>query len=98
MAGLGGDVGVWREVRWKVSGCSGIRGPEVVPRGKRKEVHRSDMFWLRLCCSIWDGMGGNGFAVNISNESVALRVDGWQVQAGEKWLACVRAKCLGAWL
>ena len=48
-----------------MAGCSGSRGPEVVPRGKRKEVNRSDLFWLRLFCSIWDGMGGNGFAVNI---------------------------------
>ena len=56
MAGLGGDVGVWRGVRWKLAGCSGSRGPEVVPRGKRKEVNRSDLFWLRLFCSIWDGI------------------------------------------
>ena len=48
-----------------MAGCSGSRGLEVVPRGKRKEVNRSDLFWLRLFCSIWDGMGGNGFAVNI---------------------------------
>ena len=60
MAGLGGDVGVWRVVRWKVAGCSGSRGPEVVPRRETKEANRSDLF-----CSIWDGMGGNGFAVNI---------------------------------
>ena len=39
MAGLGGDVGVWRGVRWKLAGCSGSRGAEVVPRGKRKEVN-----------------------------------------------------------
>ena len=62
MAGLGGDVGVWRGVRWKLAGCSGSRGPEVLPRGKRKEVNRSDLFWLRLFCSNWDGMGVNGFA------------------------------------
>ena len=66
MAGFGGDVGVWNGVRWKVAGCSGSRGPEVVPRGKRKEVNRRDLFRLRLFCSIWDGMGGNGrFVVNI---------------------------------
>ena len=65
MAGLGGDVGVWRGVRWKMAGCSGIRGPEVVPRRESKEANRSDLFWLCLFCSIWDGMGGNGFAVNI---------------------------------
>ena len=47
----------------------------MVPRGKRKEVNRSDFLWLRLFCSIWDGMGGSGFAVNICSESVALRVD-----------------------
>ena len=41
-----------------MAGCSGSRGPEVVPRGKRKEVNRSDLFWLCLFCSIWDGMGG----------------------------------------
>ena len=64
MAGLGGDEGVWRGVRWNVAGCSGIRRPEVVPRGKRKEMNRSDLFWLRLFCNIWDGTGGNGFAVN----------------------------------
>ena len=64
--------------------------PEVVPRGKRKEVNRSDLVWFHLFYSVWDGMGGNRFAVNISNESVELRVDGWQVQVGEKWLACVR--------
>ena len=75
MTGLGEDVGVWRGVRWKVAGCSGCRGPEVVARGKRKEMNRGDLFWLRLFCSICDGMGGNGFAVNISNESIALRVD-----------------------
>ena len=75
MAGLAGNVGVWRGVRWKVSGCSGSRGPEVVPRGKRKEVNKSDLFWLHLFCSIWHGMGGNGFAVNVWSESVALRVD-----------------------
>ena len=40
---FGGDVGVWRGDRWKVAGCSGSRGPEVVPRGKRKEVNRSDL-------------------------------------------------------
>ena len=61
MAGLGGDVDVWRGVRWKVAGCSGSRGPEVVPRGKRKEMNRSDLFCLRLFFSIWDGMGGNVF-------------------------------------
>ena len=44
---------MWREVRWKVAGCSGIQGPEVVPRGNRKEVNRSYLF-----CSSWDGMGG----------------------------------------
>ena len=55
MAGLGGDVGVWRGVRWKLAGCSGSRGAEVVPRGKRKEVNRSDLFWLRSFCSIWKG-------------------------------------------
>ena len=65
MAGLGGDVGVWRGVRWKVAGCSGSRGPEVVPRGKRKEVNRRDLVCLRFFCSICDGMGGNGIAVNI---------------------------------
>ena len=65
MAGLGGDVDVWRGVRWKVAACSGSRGPEVVPRGKRKEVNRSDLFWLRLFFSIWDGMAVKGFAVNI---------------------------------
>ena len=75
MAGLGGDVGVWRGVRWKAAGCGGSRGPEVVPRGKRKEVNRSNLFWLCLFCSICDGMGGNGFVVNISSESIALRVD-----------------------
>ena len=48
VAGLGGDVGVWRGVRWKVAGCSGSRGPEVVPRGKRKEVNRSDLILLVL--------------------------------------------------
>ena len=36
MAGLGGDIGVWRGVRWKVAGCSGSRGPEVVPIGESK--------------------------------------------------------------
>ena len=65
MVGLGGDVDVWRGVKWKVAGCSDSRGPEVVPRQKRKEVNRSDLFWLRLFFSICDGMGGNGFAVNI---------------------------------
>ena len=75
MAGLGEDVGVWRGVRWKVTGCSANRGPEVVPRGKRKEVNRSDLFWLRLFFSICDGMGCNRFAVNIGSESVALRLD-----------------------
>ena len=58
MAGHGEDVGVWRRVRWKVAGFSGSRGPKVVPRGKRKKVNRSDLFWLRLFCKIWDGMGG----------------------------------------
>ena len=65
MVGLGGDVGVWRGVRWKVAGCSDSRGPEVVLRGKRKEVNRNDLFLLRLFFSIWDGMGGHDFAVNI---------------------------------
>ena len=65
VAGLGGDVGVWRGVRWIVAGCIGSRGPEVVPRGKRKEVNRSDLFWLCLFFSIWDGMGGNSLAVNL---------------------------------
>ena len=65
MAGLGEDVGVWRGVSLKVAGCSGSRGPEVVPRRKRTEQNRSDLFWLRLFYSIWDGMGGNRFAVNI---------------------------------
>ena len=64
MAGLGGDVGVWRGIRWKMAGCSGSRRPEVVPRGKR-EVNRSDLFWLLLIFSIWDEMGGNRFAINI---------------------------------
>ena len=41
-------------------GCSGSRGPEVVPRGKRKEVNRRDLLWLRLFCSIWDGIGDSG--------------------------------------
>ena len=36
VAGLGGDIGVWRGGRWKVAGCSGSRGPEVVPIGKSK--------------------------------------------------------------
>ena len=45
-----------------MAGCSGSRGPEVVSRGKRKEVNRRDLFWLRFFCSNWDGMGGNGFA------------------------------------
>ena len=36
VAGLGGDVGVWRGVRWKVACCNGNRWPEVVPIGKRK--------------------------------------------------------------
>ena len=58
-----------------MAGCSGSRGPEVVPKGKRKEVNRSDLFWLRLFFSICDGMGGNHFGVNIGNENVALRVD-----------------------
>ena len=53
---------MWRGVRWKVAGCSGSRGPEVVPRGNRKEVNRSDLFCLRFFFIIWDGMGGNGFA------------------------------------
>ena len=54
-----------------MAGCSGSWGPEMVPRGKRKEVNRSDLFWLRLFCSIWDWrMGGNDFAVNISSEIV----------------------------
>ena len=44
---------------------SGSRGPEAVVREKRKEVNRSDLFRLRLFCSIWAGVGGNGFAVNI---------------------------------
>ena len=48
MAGQGEDVGVWRGVRWKVAGCSDSCRPEVVPRGKRKEVNRSDLFWLRV--------------------------------------------------
>ena len=39
MDGLGGDVGMWRGVRWKVAGCSGSRGPDVVPRGKMKVVN-----------------------------------------------------------
>ena len=57
---------MWRGVRWKVAGCSGSRGrPEVVPRGNGKEVNRRHLFWLRLFCSICDGMGGSGFAVNI---------------------------------
>ena len=64
MAGLGEDVGAWKGVRWKVAGCIGSRGPEMVPRGNRKEVNRSDLFWLRLVCSIWDGMGSSWFAVN----------------------------------
>ena len=65
MAGHGEDVGVWRGVRWKVAGCSGSHGPEVVPRGKKKEVNRSDSFWLHFFFSIWAGMGGYRFAVNI---------------------------------
>ena len=36
MVGLGGDVGVWRGVRWNVAFCNGSRGPDVVPIGKRK--------------------------------------------------------------
>ncbi len=56
----------------------------------KKKVNRSDLFWLRLFFSIWDGMAGNGFAVNISSESVALRVEWWQIQVGEKWRVCVR--------
>ena len=55
---------MWKGVRWKVAGCSGSRGPEVVPRGKN-EVNRSDLFWLLLFFSIWNGMGGNRFAINI---------------------------------
>ena len=99
MAGLGGDVGVWRGVRWKVAGCSGSRGAEVGQRRETKEVNRSDLFWLRLFCSIWDGMGGNGFAVNIGSESVALRVDCWKYKLAKSGLrAGVRAKCVGAWL
>ena len=65
MAGRGENVGVWRGVRWKVAACSGSRGPEMVSRGKRKEVNRSDLFWLLLFFSIWNGIGGNGFVVNI---------------------------------
>ena len=65
MAGLGGNVGVWRGVRWKVADCSGSRGLEVVPRGNRKEVNRRDLFCLRLFYSICYGMGGSGFIVNI---------------------------------
>ncbi len=75
MAGHGEDVGVWRRIRWKVAGCNGSRGPEVVPRGQRKEVSRSGLFWLRLFFIICDGMGGNRFAVNIGSESVALLLD-----------------------
>ena len=44
---------------------SGSRGPEAVVREKWKEVNRSDLFRLRLFFSIWAGLGGNGFAVNI---------------------------------
>ena len=63
MVGLGEDVGVWRGVRWKVAGCSGSRGLEAVPRGKRKEVNRIDLFWLRLFFSFWDGMGWEAIAL-----------------------------------
>ena len=56
VSGLGGDLGVWRGVRWKVACCNGSRGPEVVPRGEMKSVNRSDLFWLRLIVSIF-GMG-----------------------------------------
>ena len=49
--------------RWRV--CSGSSGPEVVPRGKRKEGNKSDLFWLRLFFSIWDGMRDNRFVVHI---------------------------------
>ena len=45
--------------------CSGRRGPEVVPRGESKEGNKSDLFWLHLFFSIWDGMGGNRFVVHI---------------------------------
>ena len=41
----------------------------------KKKMNRSDLFWLRLFFSIWEGMAGNGFAVNISSESVALLVE-----------------------
>ena len=56
---------MWRGVRIKVAGCIASQGPEVVPRGKRKEVNRSNLFLLRFFCRICDGIGGNGFAVNI---------------------------------
>ena len=66
VAGLGGDVGVWRGVRWKVADCSGSRGSEVVPRGNRtEELNRRDLFCLRLFCSICNRMRINGFVVNI---------------------------------
>ena len=49
---------MWRGVRWKVSGCSGSRGPEVVPSGNRKEVNRSDFFGCVFFAAF--GMGWDG--------------------------------------
>ena len=43
---------------WQQSGAGG--GAEW-----KKEVNNSDLFWLLLFLSIWNGMGGNRFAVNI---------------------------------
>ena len=48
--------------RWLQQRQSGAGG---VVREKRKEVNRSDLFQLRLFCSIWAGVGGNVFAVSI---------------------------------
>ena len=36
VAGLEGDLGVWRGDMWKVTCCNGNRGPEAVPIGKKK--------------------------------------------------------------
>ena len=61
VAELGGDVGVWRGVRWKVVGCSGSREPEVVTRGNRKEVNRSAFFFRCVCFAAF-GMGWEAMA------------------------------------
>ena len=46
---------MWRGVRWKVAGCSSSRGPEVVPRGKWKEVNKSDLVAFVLQHLAWNG-------------------------------------------